>query len=79
MDYELILITVLGVAIVANVTLMLAALPRLRQRGPGARRGDGGSARAFHPNSSVRPAVAPRSAARIRPLARLRHGRSWPG
>jgi diguanylate cyclase (GGDEF)-like protein len=34
-DYELILITVLGVAIVANVTLMLAALPRLRQRGPG--------------------------------------------
>ena len=35
MDYELILITVLGVAIVANVTLMLAALPRLRQRGPG--------------------------------------------
>jgi diguanylate cyclase (GGDEF)-like protein len=33
-DYELILITVLGVAIVANVTLMLAALPRLRQRGP---------------------------------------------
>lgn len=34
MDYELILITVLGVAIVANVTLMLAALPRLRQRSP---------------------------------------------
>lgn len=34
MDYELILITVLGIAIVANVLLMVAALPRLRPRDP---------------------------------------------